>query len=488
MTIVDVHCHLFNADDLPIRGFLEHMHLGTSDLARLLATLVERLLQGSAPGYEEDMARIRSLLAGSQLSLPQLDPQLARSLSATASGIDPVVLDAEAEARLSALAASDPVFVTRLSAALEDGLWSESTIREGVRTADVRDSVLRAVRWALLFGLSRLDLSAELVRNFSDQVDLYCPLLVEMGLGLGEQPQTSARQRMELMEGISILSMKGLLPGGGTARLHPFIGFDPRRQVHAQVGDIVETPLQLVQSAVLRHGFVGVKVYPSMGWRPIGNRATDDMTAREAELIDIELRRFYSWCQDNDVPITTHANTTVSAAPAFDEFAGPDGWADVLAEFPRLHLNFAHFGGAWADMTVSDWPAGFARVAVAHEFVYADVSDHQIYDPAVTDSYFPWLGALFADPDTALMRERLQFGSDWFMLAMYPEHERFLEEYRSRYLAQFGEDASAKFLGGNALRFLGFDSAANANAARLLERYRIHAPDRVPKWLGTPER
>jgi predicted TIM-barrel fold metal-dependent hydrolase len=375
--------------------------------------------------------------------------------------------------------------VTRLSAALHEGLWSDQTIRDGIRIADVRESVLRAVRWALLFGLSRLELAAELVHNFADDVDLFCPLTVEMGLGLGEQPTTSARQRMELMEGISILSMKGLLPVGGTARLHPFIGFDPRSQVHAQVGDIVETPLELVQSAVLHHGFVGVKVYPSMGWRPIGNRATEDMTAREAELIDVELRRFYSWCQEQDVPITTHANTTVSAADAFDEFAGPDGWADVLAEFPGLHLNFAHFGGAWADMTVSTWPAGFARVAVSHEFVYADVSDHQIYDPAVSDSYFRWLGELFADPDTALMRERLQFGSDWFMLAMYPEHERFLEEYRDRYLAQFGEDDSANFLGGNALRFLGFDSASNANATRLLERYREHAPDRIPAWLAT---
>ena len=63
MTVVDIHCHVFNADDLPVRGFLEHLHLDTPFVGGLLSVLIDRVIQNKAPGYADDMPRIQRLLA-----------------------------------------------------------------------------------------------------------------------------------------------------------------------------------------------------------------------------------------------------------------------------------------------------------------------------------------------------------------------------------------------------------------------------------------
>ncbi|TCO42563.1 amidohydrolase family protein [Kribbella antiqua] len=486
--VVDVHCHVFNADDLPVRGFVQRLHLHTPALGPLLATLIDRVVQGAAPGYAEDMARIRRLLAtGGETVADVLGP----ATFGAAAGLESVGgLESQTDVAFDDLLAQDPIFVRRLSSSLETELRRTGTgtdagapSAEGWtdRLADAR----RAVRWAKLFGLSRLDLAAELVRNSSAQVDLFCPLLVDLDTGLGDRAKTTLRQQVELFEGISSLSMLGRLPGVDNARLHPFIGFDPRRQVNAVLAGLAETPFDVVKSAVLEHGFVGVKVYPPMGWLPLGNTATIDMTATEAVLVDSELRKFYDWCQTEQVPITAHANRSNYADDSFKDFAGPVGWTAALREFPGLRVNLGHFGGARANEPASGWPWRMAKLAVANEHVYADVGNHRIDDTGIARAYFAMLGEMMAaTAKTAPMTDRLMFGSDWFMQALLPAHDQFLDSYRSQYRKAFGVAATKRFLGRNALRFLGFDDPGNRNAMRLRQRYQLLAPDRIPDWLA----
>ena len=234
------------------------------------------------------------------------------------------------------------------------------------------------------------------------------------------------REQVEMLEGISTLSMRGALPGGGGARLHPSVGFDPRRQVRAVVAGAPDTPFDIVKSAVLEHGFVGVKVYPPMGWRPVGNRATVDMPDAEAKLLDQELRKFYTWCEQEQVPITAHGNRSNHAHETFKNFAGPAGWAAVLREFPDLHLNLGHFGGPPVPAPGSSWPWRIAALTAKHEHVYADVGNHRIDDAEVASGYASMLAQMFGDTAIRIISERLMYGSDWFMLAILPKHEDFL--------------------------------------------------------------
>ena len=97
--------------------------------------------------------------------------------------------------------------------------------------------------------------------------------------------------------------------------------------------------------------------------------------------------------------------------------------------------------------------------------------------------YFDMLEAMFEEAATAGMDRRLMFGSDWYMLATHPDYRNFLADYERHYRDRFGDERTERFLGGNALTFLGFDDPTNANNRRLVARYRRFEAD-LPHWLA----
>jgi predicted TIM-barrel fold metal-dependent hydrolase len=471
-TTVDVHCHTFNADDLPVEGFVRRVSFHDDALADDIATVVDALIQGRAPGYLREKQRLDALLASPVAGAP-------------AALAVPPDLEAETDAALAALLSSDPALVVRLGARMPKS--PAETAAAGLGTEGVGDwlaGARRAVRWVELFGMSRLDVTSHLVTAFGeDQVDLFTPMLVDLGMGLHDTAGTSMPQQVELQEKISRLSMLGRLPGTTRSRVHPFIGFDPRREL--QGGHDVVQPLELVRTAVEKDGFIGVKLYPPMGFRPIDNTKTRDMTEQEAVAVDGVLRELYGWCQQEQVPITAHCGASNAAHEDYLGFSSPASWAKVLAEFPGLHLNLGHFGGAEATLAPEGWPRAIAALAGRHPHLFADVGNHRIDQSDIAHGYLQALKTMFGEEGTSEMRPRLMYGSDWFMLAILPEHERFLAHYRSLYDETMGDPAAtAEFMGGAALRFLGFDDPGNRNRRRLRARYERYAPDRVPSWLA----
>jgi predicted TIM-barrel fold metal-dependent hydrolase len=480
VTVVDVHCHTFNADDIPVRGFFQHVELQDARLGAALATVLDRLIQGSAPGYATDLARVDAILGPSSAleAAVAFEPQSAKQF------------EAEVDAALHDLQAQSPATVERIGTLVVEAEAAESGAvggEEGI--GDTLAGARRGIRWAKMFARSRLDQAADLVRTFDDRVDLFIPLLVDLGTGLGDQAKTSNREQMVLFEKISRLSMKGKLPGQGKAHFHFFIGFDPLRELRArQVGDI-ETPFELVKTAVGTYGFVGVKVYPPMGWRPSGNEARGPIDATEAAILDEIVIDLVTWCAAEEVPITAHGNATNYADPSYrqGQYGSPAQWRKVLERCPELHLNLGHFGGANRTWTRADWPWQIAEAMHDFGVLYADVGNHRIDDQALAEAYFAMLLAMRDDPLTAVVTERIMYGTDWFMEAIHPQPERFLQSYRAAYDRHFGDRAAtARFMGDNALRFLGFDDPANKNAVRLRARYDRFAPGQAPAWLAGP--
>lgn len=476
--IVDIHCHNFNADDLPVRGFLHRVAFDDRSLAADIAALVDVLIQGRAPGYVEESRRLDALLVPA-------GPNSHESLAAVGSA---AALEAEVDAAFEELQVSEPALLHRVGVGFTEHEALGPAGYEGVR--DWPDAARRAIKWVKLFGMSRLDVTKQLIRNFDDRPELYTPLLVDLGMGLYDTESTPLRQQMELQEKISRLSMMGQLPGTARARIHPFIAFDPRRELKAQRSDVASA-LSLVQTAVREYGFVGVKLYPPMGWRPINNGPTRDMTAADAGAIDAILETFYAWCEAEQVPITAHCNASNEAHDDYREFSDPDLWKLVLRKYPNLHLNLGHFGGAAAVQTPQGWPSRIAELATdAHPFLFADVGNHRIDQEDLAAGYLRSLFTMFQQPATAGMRERLMYGSDWYMLAALPRHDEFLTTYEQLYeetfAERYGEGATSWFLGGAALRFLGFDDPNNANTKRLQARYRRYASENMPAWLALP--
>jgi predicted TIM-barrel fold metal-dependent hydrolase len=218
-----------------------------------------------------------------------------------------------------------------------------------------------------------------------------------------------------------------------------------------------------------------------MGFRPIGNLAhrPKRMTAEEAIGVDAALSDLYDWCQDQDVPITAHSNPSNQADDSFLDFSGPASWKLVLDKWPDLHLNFGHFGWGGRD---KDWPRAICEMANDHPHIYADIGNHEI---AGLDDTFRALVDLFADASIATrkMKQRLMFGTDWYMVASHRDHEQFLDALRDMYQAHF-DTGLDRFMGGAALSFLGFDDPTNLNNQRLHTRYHTlgFTP---PPWLTT---
>lgn len=471
--VVDVHCHVFNADDLPVKGFVYRLHLRNSALGAALAELADRLVQGAAPGFEADLGRLNTLLASADgfesAAVPEPTPAEQ--------------FEREVDVAVAELQGTQPELLSRVGRAVAE---EEAPASGNESIGEVFSTARRAVRWVKLFGRSRLDLLADLVRDSGDQLDLCVPLMVDLDSGLGDRSRTSQRQQMVLMEKLSRATMLGLLPGAGKARMHPFIGFDPLRELHARRYQDVEKPLDLVKTAVEQYGFVGVKVYPPMGWRPCGNTdRVPPFRPGDAALLDAIVDEFAGWCAEENVPVTAHANDSNHADDAFKGFGGPDDWLRVLQNHPALRLNLGHFGGAQSAQEPSDgWPWKFADLAAKYPGVYADVGNHRIHDSAVATAYTALLTKMFADEPTAVMRYRLMYGSDWYMLALMPQHEQFLDTYQTLFNQNFGEAVTGGFMGQNALRFLGFEDPGNRNNQRLSARYKKYAAASHPFWLA----
>jgi hypothetical protein len=473
MTIVDVHCHTFNGDDLPAQGFVQRVLLDNLGTLQLVSWVLDNVAQLGSPSYEAERAQLDRLLGYES-------PGLAALAFAQEPDFDVAV-----EAAFQQALAAKPSLVLEAERELTSTQRGAPPGADNLALLGGLSAAKRAVAWIVLLRRSRLDITRRLIAAFPE-VDLFTPLLVDMAIGLHDTPAVTPMLQIELQEKISRASMLGLLQPGSTARVHPFVGFDPRSEYRSQKAGDVTTAFDVVKKAIAGYGFIGVKLYPPMGFRPIDNVAGPEMTQEEATATDAILDTLYSWCVELDVPITVHCNPSNQALDAYRLFSDPLLWAKVLDKHDGLRLNLGHFGGARAKADPNDpgssWPSEIAALA-SHSHLFADTGDHRIHDPTIAAGYLSILEGLF-DPSapTTGMKDRLMYGSDWYMLALLPDWPDFLDDYQKDFTKAFGQVASARFMGGAALDFLGFTDPDNQNRQRLIDRYqKVKAPR--PPWL-----
>lgn len=115
---------------------------------------------------------------------------------------------------------------------------------------------------------------------------------------------------------------------------------------------------------------------------------------------------------DNDILITVHCSMT-GFPPAensgYGGFGSPDGWKKVLALYPGLRINLAHYGNngdGW-----DGWPAGIIDLMKGpRNHVYTDLGSY-------TSEREPEdIPTMLADND--LLKGRLGFGTDYDVMLM----------------------------------------------------------------------
>jgi predicted TIM-barrel fold metal-dependent hydrolase len=236
--------------------------------------------------------------------------------------------------------------------------------------------------------------------------------------------------------------------------------------------------MAVVRAAIGKCGFIGVKLYPPVGFLPLGN---DDPR------LDQALTRLYLWCETYGVPITVHAGPGNIFDRAFEEYAKPRNWMEVVKAHPKLRLNLGHFGHQAQAKNHEYWiDEAVELMELPNSQVYADVADCEI---PVTEAYVEFLQQRLTQHE--VLKERLLYGSDWFMDELEPKPGFSVSDYLPKMNARlasrlFASDETG-FFSRNALRFLGLAKADGSpdlehpNFKRLVRYYRDQPR---PKWLG----
>ena len=313
--------------------------------------------------------------------------------------------------------------------------------------------------------------NAQQLMGIYARVDAFVTALVDFDYWLDDEAETTIEEQVDLLSAISILA---------EGRILPFVGYDPRRNIEEN-----GRAFRNVETAILEKGFVGIKLYPPMGFRALGNAGLDVAQFKKeikgipgekrlefGEQLDADLKQLYAWAERNEVPIMAHGSESNGPSNRTQRRASPGHWAAVAEQFPELRVNIGHFGGAddllgearlfrrdtppkkpW---DIDNWT--FRIISLIEELgpggnVYADTAmfDELLESGAAAD-YFKKLREELAP--RSMVSQRLLYGSDWMMLALSFDHPEYLDRLREGYEQELPETLDL-YMGGNASRYLG---------------------------------
>jgi predicted TIM-barrel fold metal-dependent hydrolase len=337
---------------------------------------------------------------------------------------------------------------------------------------------------------------AESLVNTYPGVQLFTPAMVDMDCWLGDA--SFYDDRLQDHAELALLEDRDR-----RGRLHPIVGFDPVRQ-HATRSVFGEgnDHLAQVKRAIEEQGFVGVKVYPPMGFRPTrnswlyppgrpvsrpnGEPVACKLAANEASRpvslsgadLDRAMLELFDYCIAEDVPVMAHCTSHGAEAKKRGGYnADPRHWKNLLemdgGRYSNLRVNLSHLGG---DSHRPSFHECVIELLATHPNVYADVGAHALVwaggkDYRASFSY-ELVSALEEGRDWT---RKAMLGSDWHTIFVEASPGIYLREYMSffdelsgvidRQAVDVGkplcadDDATrrANFRGLSALRFLGLD-------------------------------
>ncbi len=360
------------------------------------------------------------------------------------------------------------------------------------------------LKWIALFLQSRASLAAELAqatRKSGFKPALLVPLMVDYAHWLGQD--TSEGSSFD--EQVAVMGEIGRRAEG--ASIHGMVAFDPLRAVFWKRGrndrfpSAAFDPIALARESMTNHGFLGLKVYPPMGFKATGN--TDDQSYPSEVIralpggaaglgsdLDDAMIQAFELCLEFDAPIIAHANNSVARGGGYGMRAAPAHWIKALEKRPRLRICLAHQGRfCWredplpADVPASEssweWTIGRYVRDNPDSHLYMDISYlSEVLEAGSARYYADQLKAWIRECDREA--RHIVYGTDWIMLG----REQEVGTYGSRIARFLGKDCGLekrrieRIMAGNALRFLGLN--AGPTRTSILSRY----GERTPAWAA----
>jgi hypothetical protein len=244
--------------------------------------------------------------------------------------------------------------------------------------------------------------------------------------------------------------------------------------------------LKLVTEAVEKHGFIGAKIYPPVGFRPTGNVAS--IPGLEPRELDATLKGFFLECNRLGIPVMAHANSTQGRDFEADQNSRPEGWQALIEEMAKDGkvpvINLGHFGGNGGEgpkETSNDWPRRFAELMgkSGGEGVHGDLGNWTALRECRTGGKKCVLAReRLAEAKLAYPKidQRLMYGSDWFMMVKEVAWKRWPEDIASA-MSGTGFDLQRLFH-QNAMECFGL-LPGGANRARLEAFF----GGKLPGWM-----
>jgi hypothetical protein len=157
----------------------------------------------------------------------------------------------------------------------------------------------------------------------------------------------------KVMERICVLS-------GG--RVHAFGPYCPLRELETGGGVRGQDGQAMVclKDAIMNRGFIGVKLYPPMGFAPYGNAKLQHdkpdiwqkswlpATAKRpdfGERLDGALDLLYEWCEKENVPVMAHTTASPTQWTKTLKSSRPIYLGKAVKKHSDLRVNFGHIGG-----------------------------------------------------------------------------------------------------------------------------------------------
>lgn len=246
----------------------------------------------------------------------------------------------------------------------------------------------------------------------------------------------------------------------------PFLCLDPRMNPQRFGGN----NLAEVARLYINQGFVGIKLYPALGFYPNDPALYPVYAFAEAENVPITIHcdrggAFFRSGQAGHPPAPfaypwLNLDTAQPDNEYSDNYLEPqtiellllgDVFLNIADKFPRLKICLAHFGGtddvlsspALPPQRVSNWYEIIKRLMLQFDNVYADVS-YTLYAPNARTK-------ILADAQqTPKLADRILFGTDFYMVARELPERELLAGFQSA----FGSVLFTKLAEENAKRFL----------------------------------
>ena len=511
---IDTHAHIFNGSDLQIKQFLSKTTVGPDSelypLVDFLAGFLQILGWKLAPGARAERRAIaeyaKSLkdcegadqmrrAAGGAFqdgyAIGRRELQVAaRSLNQTPAGA--AVLGAKPDhPGLGAAIASLP----------ETYDLFEEQRASAVTVLGSNPTFLGYIQFLLhnfnYRHVNAIDYLTTYSKGSSRKVDLLVPSMVDYDywLALGKGTPTSLSDQVEVMSEISVL-----LAG----RVHGFAPYCPFRETMTADASGMGDAMRLVRRAIETRGFIGVKLYPPMGFAPWGNTGRTEWKGKSSLLpvaedpdfgkrLDAAMERLFSYCVANDVPVMAHTNHSNGPYEEFKQFAGSSYWKLALDRFPGLRVSFGHFGDTDLEDHKGDRTRPFLELMrqTAGSAATNTFADSGFFAGVLMNQgkMRDVLLELYA-AENGIMLERLMYGTDWTMILPQKNVERYLSDFMDvmRRIEQARPEIGARqttladaFFGRNAVEFLGLRGGRGNR--RRLERFYAQHKMPEPEWM-----